>query len=91
MPNIQAKPIAILARARHEGFDHLFNRLRDNVAEYSTHKGEAFDRSGNRYLIIDRYEQLLGLEIKDFWIAPGFGMHPDAERMTQYAGERIRK
>lgn len=85
------KPIAVLANRLHEGFNYLFQKLKDNVAEYNNTKQELFDRSGGRYIVITRYEQLLGAEIKDFWIAPGFGFNPDAERITELAGQRLRK
>jgi len=91
MSNIPTKkPIAVLCYKISEGFEYMLECLRDNVAEYSTHKRRIIDKTGEEYVIINSVNQLLGWEIKDFRITPGFGMNPDAEIIRIEAQHRIR-
>jgi len=88
MPNIQAKPIAILAEKLTSGFDYAKTNLHPREIRLANRM--VIGGNGQVYYVICREEHLLGLEISDYIIAPGFGKHDDAERITETARTRIR-
>ena len=89
MPNIPArKPIAILAYKYSQGVDWARKEL--NIREVNSVHRRIVDKTGQVYYVITEADQLLGLEIYDYIIAPGFGLHEDCSYITQRAEERIR-
>ena len=90
MSNTPAKPIACLAAKVSEGIDHLRYNICPDAREINGGQRRVVSKDGQVYYVITDHKQLLGLEISEFIIAPGFGQHKDCGYIVQCAGERIR-
>lgn len=89
MMNVK-KPIAVLCHKKSDGMTYMLERLRDNCVEYSIPHGRFVDSNNQEYWLVTTEDGLKGMEISDFWIAPGFGNHPRGAAMVALAGTRKR-
>ncbi|MGH2574634.1 MAG: hypothetical protein ACRDFC_02930, partial [Ignavibacteria bacterium] len=84
------KPIAVLANKITDGLDHLRFNICPDAREINGKQRRVVARNGQIYYVITDADQLLGLEISDYIIAPRFGQHKDCGYIAQRARERMR-